>query len=252
LVKQDYWDASYESAVFSIAPKDSIIRRWIEAHVGDGKGSCIEVGAFPGTYLSVFGELGYELNGIDLSPGVEEDLPNWLKEKGYKVGRFYRDDFLGFKSNVRYQIVCSFGFVEHFSDWENILVMHSELVDKGGLLVVSAPNFRGIIQRSIHLLLNRENYRRHNIKSMRPERWRKILESKGFRTRFCGHFGGFHFWVDSVERNFFQKAALKTLVALTPFLKRIITRNSSAYSPHCGIVMIRESEPGRRPTALAG
>lgn len=78
LVDQSYWDKGYEKTTFSIAGDDKPIRNWIESFVKKANGKCFEVGCFPGTYLAVFGGLGYVLNGIDLTPGVEKDLPEWL------------------------------------------------------------------------------------------------------------------------------------------------------------------------------
>ena len=76
LVPQEYWDKGYETLELDIAPKDDTVRRWIELFFSNrGKGRCLEIGCFPGRYLAVFGELGYELNGIDLTPRVESDLP---------------------------------------------------------------------------------------------------------------------------------------------------------------------------------
>jgi hypothetical protein len=65
---QEFWNQVYDVEP-QIAGRSDIIRAWIEAYVPNVAGAnktCIEIGCYPGRYLSVFGELGYELFGIDL------------------------------------------------------------------------------------------------------------------------------------------------------------------------------------------
>lgn len=104
-------------------PQDNAIRKWIENYFSVMSSSyhsrsVLEIGCFPGKFLSVFGELGYELNGIDISPRVETDLPIWLRDKGYKTGNFINADFFDYADSRKYGVVCSFGFIEHFVNWQ--------------------------------------------------------------------------------------------------------------------------------------
>ncbi len=94
IVSKEYWDKHWQGANFDIVVKHHPVRKWIEKNVISVKNNkCLEVGCYPGKFLAVFGEKGYELNGIDLFDGTESLLPNWLKKKGYKVGSFYKSDF---------------------------------------------------------------------------------------------------------------------------------------------------------------
>lgn len=236
LVQQSYWDTQYKDFKLRILPKDNQLRQWIEEFFKEGQGSCFEVGCFPGGYLAVFGDLGYNLNGIDLTPRVETDLPEWLKTQGYKVGKFHKGDFLNYDNKgIKYDIVCSFGFIEHFNNWERILVKQAHLVKDGGYLVVSAPNFRGFFQRMIHFIFDKENYERHYIPSMNPKMWAIETEKLDFETKYSGYFGSFDFWLDKPERNVFRKILLKGLRCLSPVLKRL-PKDQMAYSPYCGLI----------------
>lgn len=234
-VEQTYWDNSYQNTQFATLPDRDPIKIWLKTFIPKGSGTCIEVGCFPGGILSCFGELGYELHGIDLTPRIEQELPAWLKSKGYSVGTFLQKDFTLFNPKTEYDIVASFGFIEHFSDWQSILVKHASLVKKGGLLVIEVPNFRGPVQRVLHLLLDKENYTRHNIKSMQPKKWESIIKKLGFETLNCGHFGNFMFWVDNENRNWLQKLTINLIQSSTKrFLKYL--PDNSAYSPFCGLI----------------
>ncbi len=85
--EQSVWDEGYAQHEFFVAPKDDALRQWIETHFPRANKSCLELGCFPGRYLAVFGELGYELNGLDLTPRVEQDFSAWLKSMHYPGGR---------------------------------------------------------------------------------------------------------------------------------------------------------------------
>jgi len=238
LIDQKYWDDNYKNYEFNVAPKDDQLRQWIERFfkLARDTRSCFEVGCFPGRYLAVFGELGYELCGVDLTPRVETDLPLWLKNQGYKIGKFYRADFLtAYDEGIKYDIACSFGFLEHFVNWEDVLVKQSDTVKSGVYLVVVAPNFRGFVQKPLHFLLDKTSYRQHNTSSMNPELWSRIIESLGFETIYSGYFGAFEFWVDNEDRGIIQKAILKAVMSLSKVMK-MLPRDKMAYSPFCGLV----------------
>jgi len=235
-VEQAYWDTTYRDCHLEAASDDDLLRTWIEAFVPPGEGSCLEIGCFPGKCLSVFGDLGYELNGIDLTPRVDDELPDWLKQRGYRVGEISQGDFRDYRTTRKYDVVCSFGFIEHFEDWPDILIKHAMLVDKGGYLIVSTPNFHGFVQRILHVILDRENHRRHNIAAMRPVLWSKLIRDMDFNVLFSGCFGLFGFWNEEQPRNRVQNEALYYIYRLMPRLQKILPENKTSYSPFCGLV----------------
>jgi 2-polyprenyl-3-methyl-5-hydroxy-6-metoxy-1,4-benzoquinol methylase len=197
LIDQEEWDRQYAGLAFSETPGDHPIRKWIDDHfrVGDGLGkTCLEIGCFPGRYLELFGAKGYRLEGIDLTPRVRDDLPAWLKSRGCSVGAFYCADFRDFQTKKQYDVVCSFGFIEHFMEWETILEKHCALVRKGGILILETPNIRGLVQYALRWLLDGKAFERHNLEAAYPDAWQPIIERYGFQIRYKGCFGAFRFW----------------------------------------------------------
>ena len=61
-------------------------------------------------YLSVFGDLSYKFHGIDFINKLEI-LKSWLREKAYKVGRFWQTDILDFDPKQTSDVIASFGFI---------------------------------------------------------------------------------------------------------------------------------------------
>lgn len=241
IVEQKYWDSGYERIELSIAPPEDGVRKWVEKYIPRGNGSCFEVGCFPGRYLAVFGEKGYELNGIDLTGRVEKDLPVWLKSQGFRIGSFEKRDFLKYRPNEKYDVVCSFGLIEHFINWPELIKKHLELVKDNGYLVISTPNFRGLVQRLLHRTLDEESFRRHLLDSMRPDVWADLAIEEGFNIVFKGYFGGFDFWFDAQHRNDLQNYWLGKLIENLPDLKRRWSKDRSIYSAYCGLIARRSS-----------
>ena len=91
IYSQETWDHEYQDLEFRLPPYQDQIRRWLTEWAPKNKaGSCFEVGCFPGQYLAVFGEMGFEVNGADLPPRVFPEMANWLDCSGDKVGQIYR------------------------------------------------------------------------------------------------------------------------------------------------------------------
>jgi 2-polyprenyl-3-methyl-5-hydroxy-6-metoxy-1,4-benzoquinol methylase len=237
LVDQSYWDNSYREIPPSLHPPADALSAWINRHVPPANGgTCLEIGCYPGRYLAVLGELGYTLNGIDLTPavvGMKQAL-----EKKFTTGEFQQINFLDFKPTKPYALVCSFGFIEHFTDWEAVLYKHAELVEAGGTIMVEVPNFRGALQRFLHSRLDAENLSRHNLEAMRPDRWAHVLSNAGFEISWKGYFGKFAFWHDKSRHSFLQRVLLRTIRLLTPLLKTL-PEGWSAISPYAGIIAVK-------------
>jgi 2-polyprenyl-3-methyl-5-hydroxy-6-metoxy-1,4-benzoquinol methylase len=241
LADQSYWDDAYgQYQLNDTVPDDDIIKKWLMQYVPKtATGDCFEVGCFPGRYLTVMGDLGYRLNGIDLTPRVTTDFPEWLRSKGYKTGTFLKDNFLKFNAGKKYDLVCSFGFIEHFTNWKEIFQRHIDLVNDEGYIVIETPNFKGIVQRFIHYVLDYENYKRHYIPSMSPKKWSQLCEQNGFEIVYSGYIGEFQFWVDKQPTSFVKTKIFNRLITNYERMKKW-KPNSPHYSPYCGIIAKRK------------
>ena len=239
---QEYWNREYRSFNLHIAKKKDSVRRWIESHVapaGSANRTCLEIGCHPGRFMAVFGELGYELFGIDFAADLAT-LPAWLKRCGYRVGRFWTQDFASFAPERKFDLVASFGFIEHFTNWEDILAKHAALVDDKGCLVIEAPNFTGAFQHWLHSNFDQLNYARHHPPAMDVERWAKILERCGFEITYCGYFGEFRFWTEPQPRTLKQRSILAAMRMLQPALRLALPPDRKAYAPFCGVIATRK------------
>lgn len=246
LTDEAYWNDGYSDQPFSEAIGGPL-ELFLDTHLKKvANETCLEIGSYPGSYLPVIGRKGYQLNGIDFNKRNEYDLPAWLKSINIPTGKFYSGDFFEFikTHDIKYDLVCSFGFIEHFENFEEVIQAHIELVKPQGKIIITTPNFRGWMQYLPHKFLDKQNLKIHNIKSMNPQAWKKVLAANGFTVTFQGYFGKYYFWVDEQQqRSKIQLFILKNVNRLIFNLNKVIKKigkESKSYSAFCGIVAERK------------
>lgn len=236
MVSQQYWNDAYQHFRYYIA--DDIVTRWMDecGHLLPSKGRMFEFGCYPGRYMAFLGKKGYEVNGMDLAPNMGMNFINWLQGSGIQTGSLQRGDVLQYAAGTedRFDLVCSFGFIEHFHNFGEVIALHSKILKPGGSLLIMTPNFRGWLQQFLHHTLDKENLHRHYLPSMKPHLWARQLKALGYEVQFAGYFGNFDFWSDVQPRNLLQRTGLRIIHKLTPVLR--LLPDSAVQSPYCGIV----------------
>lgn len=240
LYDKEIWDQGYKDFDFFKAGDADPVKMYIIENIPNKPGSCFEIGCFPGRYLAVLGDSQWELNGIDQTVYLTS-MVDWLKTFKCNTGNFINEDFEKVDKEIKYDLVYSCGFLEHFINWEEILIKHLELVNENGRVIITTPNFTGI-QGLLHRFLDKVNYNRHNVKSMNPNKWKKILEENGFTVLNKSYFGKFNFWYGWQPRPYYKRFFLYRFMSLVPFLKKIILFDSRQLSPFCGIIGIKNKE----------
>jgi SAM-dependent methyltransferase len=240
-VNQEYWDNSYEDLNIefdsSNDPLAELISKVLKLN-SPGRGDVIEFGCYPGRYLKIFGDFGLCLHGIDTTPKVT-NLPSFFSSKGYCAGSFVRGDVFKYSPGQQFDIVCSFGFIEHFQNWHEVILLHLQFVKKGGLVFITVPNFKGFFQRHFHSLFDKQNLNRHNLMSMDVEGWKAVLKKNNIQydILFQGPFGNIEFWADEEERSRLKRFVLHKLLIILNHLKRFKLSPSNSYSPYLGLII---------------
>src|SRR6516225_9638771 len=133
---QTYWDALHESRDTVYDPDEVLFRDLFEVCLRPG-GECFEIGCYPGNFLIWLGQrFGYTVSGIDATPFVRHQMPERLRRHGVRIGELRHGDFLDFDAGRVFDVVCSFGFIEHFRETEDLIERHVRLVKPGGVLVM--------------------------------------------------------------------------------------------------------------------
>lgn len=195
VVQQQYWDGVYARQPLKYNPKLVPFKDLFRKHLPRG-GTCFEIGCFPGHFLVFFGqELQMEVSGLDATPAVGE-LAAHMQNHGVRYGQFIHEDFFSYVPETRYDVVCSFGFVEHFKNFEEVIRLHLRYLKPGGTLVISCPNFRKL-QGLARRWFDAENLARHHTPAMDLDKWERILTDAGLEVVFRGYEGTFLFWRES-------------------------------------------------------
>jgi SAM-dependent methyltransferase len=207
---QTYWDALYDARPLAYDDHEILFGDLFERYLPQG-GTCFEVGCYPGNFLAYLARrFGYTVSGIDATPAVLTRMEPLLRQSGISVGSLSHGDFFSMPLDCQYDVVCSFGFVEHFANTAEVLRRHAALVAPGGHLVVSCPNFRGA-QWMLHRWLDPMNLSRHRTAAMDLSLWKRVLEKAGFHTLHAGYYRTFDFWTEdpiSHPLNQFAKRAI--------------------------------------------
>jgi 2-polyprenyl-3-methyl-5-hydroxy-6-metoxy-1,4-benzoquinol methylase len=208
----------------------------------EGK-SCIEIGCVPGRFLAFISKkFGYFPEGIDYVESTKKITEETLQNNGIKNYRIYKEDFLKWIPLKQYDLVCSFGFIEHFRGNANreMVRKHIDLIKPGGKLIMDIPNFN-YCQYLFHFLLNREILRQHNIKIMNLSYFKKIAEDYNLRILHLDYYGGlFGYFGLSDKPNLFQRAFYKLLRLIAKKTKGLAMLNNRFLSPF--IIFVSEKE----------
>jgi glycosyltransferase involved in cell wall biosynthesis/SAM-dependent methyltransferase len=212
LVPAEFWRAQWERlpAVRGFRYFDEVAQH-LPTDVG---GSFLEIGCGPGGILAEFcARLGYVAHGVDYV-GDPDRVERWLRLQGVSVGRIHKADFLTWEPGQSYDVVGSFGFIEHFRDAEAIVDRHFRLVRPGGHVVLTVPHLAGG-QRLLHWLFNRHSLQRHNVRCTTLPFLQAAAGRNGAILKAAHFVGGrFDFWPDPArQRSPMMRTATRAVTA---------------------------------------
>jgi hypothetical protein len=192
--------------------------------------TCLEIGAVPGSFLAYFSvHHGYQIVGLDFAD-AEHLFHETMRLNGINLYEYINADFVEYSTDRRFDVVTSFGFVEHFDDYSLIVRRHCELVAEGGYVVIGMPNFR-YFQFLYHSIFDRDNLDIHNLESMDPAAIHALLVRLGFQRVFSGYWGGLELWVERAPRNVLLRLTERGMRELGNLVGRWLP-NSRFYSPY--------------------
>lgn len=197
LTSQNYWQKVRSSTT---SPKGLSILDEIAEFIPKIKGAkFFEIGCAPGGILrDVCSRLNCEANGIDFAQSPER-IEQYLQSEGVRVGHIFNDDFMNWQPDEQYDIVGSFGFVEHFLNADVAVDRHFSMTKKGGFVIIEIPNFnKG--QLVLHWLFDRVNLQRHNTRIMNRKFFidaARRNQAEIVTVRYAG--GSYRFWRDEEE-----------------------------------------------------
>ena len=231
LATKKYWEQLNRTAgITHTIPFSNLLRTFLEKKISSTR-VALEIGCVPGTYLGYISKtFGYYPEGIDYVKGAANVTNATLKDFGLNAATIYEEDFLDWEPVKTYDLVCSFGFIEHFDDTLQIVDKHVNILKKDGVLILEIPNFSSG-QYFLHTLLDKRNLERHNTKIMNLSFFKDIQKRHDLQTLYLGYTGGmFDFWSEDSNPNTAQKI-LRFAVRILAFFGRRIPLHNKYFSP---------------------
>lgn len=233
LTSQKYWQDYYET---SAEDRESIVKvcsnydeYWdkLIASCKNRPESILEIGAFPGRYLAYLASrYGLKATGIDFNPD-EDKFKRSLHAMGVESADYVCVDFLKHESSSQFDLVFSNGFIEHFTNFDEVLDKHCRYLKPGGALMIMIPNKRYL--RSIYGdLVDRKNQLAHNLKCMDLEVFENFALRNKLKISHLDYHGGFPYKVHT-NLNFVQRVIYHSVRFLANYFGRSIKNNPSKW-----------------------
>lgn len=252
LADKEYWQRSWKKSSKLTNNFTNPFKQQLASHVtvANKDKFALEIGCVPGTYLGYLGrDFGYIVHGIDYVSGAEKTTINTLKKFGIENAEIFEVDFLSWNPPRLYDLICSFGFIEHFVDVDAIVNQHIDALKPGGTLILEIPNFSGM-QFFLHYFLDRENLKRHNTEIMNLNFFMNIACRHNLTIKCLEYTGGvFDFWWENENPSILQKISF-VLLRPVAFIGRKISIKSRFTSPF--IILIATKKNEKKPLLVDG
>jgi SAM-dependent methyltransferase len=205
LTRPEFWDAGYrDGGVKRLGDGGGARRAYADRLLWDveltrwlrepGLSKVVEIGSAPGTNLVRLHErFGLNPWGIEYTDAGAEANRGTFSAAGLPVDQVVQADFFSDDVAQRFSgffdVVCSFGFVEHFTDVRGTIDRHLDLLRPGGLLVVEIPNVRGL-NLALMKWMNPGLVALHNLEIMDERRFYEAFDRTRVAPLRFGPIGG--------------------------------------------------------------
>ena len=156
-------------------------------------GRLLELGCSPGQVSAMIAtQLRFRFEGVDFSDSAWLYTRN-METAGVRDSVLHHGDARTFQTETPFDVVSSFGLVEHFEDPQEMLDHHDRLLRSGGLCVVELPRFKGF-PWLFKWAFDRPNLRKHNTRMMVVETFEEFARRRGHEVLYLDIVGGPQVW----------------------------------------------------------
>lgn len=231
--KKSVWDKHYSGEVkIHIKPKEgvfisydiylcrSLIQRYVPKFTDPNAKIC-EIGSGNGKLVKEFSlMLGCKPYGVDYSKKATEGAD----ELGVEtiITDAFDETFLKKYKNY-FDVVFSYGFVEHIIPSEKAVNIHFQVLKPGGYVIIQIPRFKGFN------LLKAKIFRPdliplHNLDIMNADALEAVCKSNDIEKLYCENYGTFKFRFPMEKKNirYYLLKAICSIEYITNPLFRIL------------------------------
>lgn len=203
---QGYWNSVWQRGVRTRIPSRLNVdvlntTRLIAGYVKHGD-NYLEIGCAPCKMLAwVAVTRKAKVTGLDYAESGVEKCRAIFNALGMEANIHQADLFDHNLPLSSFDVVSSFGLVEHFTDACMVVKRHLDLVKPGGVAIMTIPNygrFYGVIQK----WCDAENLALHNLSIMKTDQFVKAAELPDIQSARAYPFGSLSPWLLNLERKF--------------------------------------------------
>ena len=164
--------------------------------LGTPKRRVFEIGCAPGRKLARFAERYSAIPyGVEYTQQGVATAQKIIRALGFSEDHIFFSDVFdkGFQARLSntFDVVMSFGFIEHFNDLEPVIDAHVAFLKKDGFLLVMIPNLRGIYTPLLKFFAPRL-LDIHNLSIMSLPHFSRLFVRPDIEPVFCGYYGVFN------------------------------------------------------------
>ena len=217
LTSANYWEKQWAATDVSrdrLAPLraisqwkfDRMICRMLDT-VPSARAEVLELGCAPGSMLQRIHRLRSQLRltGIDYAEEGAKTTAAMLASLGLPRN-VHVGDVRTFELPTKFDLVTSFGLIEHFDDPAEIIRCHSRFCRPGGVVAVTVPNFTTPVVKFFSSRFCADNLAIHNLQIMNLAALKTAMEAAGLQDVRVGGDGGTQMHLVISQKNLVSRA----------------------------------------------
>ena len=232
--RQDWADHWEKHELVRTIPEDYCfpdLLKWAASLAGNS-GTSIELGGFPGSF-SVYLTKYCRMKATLLDYFIHrQTIASLLEKNGLKPDdiEIVEEDVFSYMPKNDYDLVCSFGFIEHFTDLEKVLQSHLKFMKAGGTLLVTLPNFCGI-NGLLQKVFDPANLAIHNLAVMDLTLLRGQLYNLGMEDIRVEYYPSTQVWLEGLrKRNLIVRAIVRIVNESVKLLSKAFGKQCKWFS----------------------
>ena len=140
-----------------------------------------------------------EASGLDYSePGIAQ-CHALFDALGLKVNLCHNDIFNHHLPSASFDVVTSFGVIEHFDNVRPVVHRHLDLVKPGGAALIGVPNYGGVYG-SLQRWCDAPNLALHNLEIMKPCALTALVDLTDIESARAYPFGSISPWLINLDK----------------------------------------------------
>ncbi|MDP3883012.1 MAG: class I SAM-dependent methyltransferase [Candidatus Staskawiczbacteria bacterium] len=207
---------------YDIFLHDSILAKYFPFNSGSKeKVKICEIGSGDGKLLKKISDnFNYEPYGIEFAKGPIQSA----KDRGINIieGDAFSPEILE-KYKEYFDVIYSYGFIEHIMPSEKAVEIHLQMLKKGGYFFIQIPRLKGFNYLKFRIF-RPDLLPLHNLAIMEEEILRSLCRKGNVQELFCKNYGTFKLRIPMVKKNirwYIFKAICSLEYILNPFCRLV-------------------------------